>query len=54
VMIVKAMMIAVRVALLDPRPSDSNSGSSRLAKAGSPSRPRPGLASVMPSWQAAR
>jgi hypothetical protein len=31
-----------------------SSGSSRPAKAGSPTQPRPSEASVMPSWQADR
>lgn len=35
-------------------PRKANTGSSRLAKAGSPTQPRPSEARVMPSWQADR
>ncbi len=35
-------------------PTQPKTGSSRLAKAGSPTQPRPSEARVMPSWQADR
>jgi hypothetical protein len=38
----------------DVTPTNAKTGSSRLAKAGSPTQPRPSDASVMPSWQADR
>ena len=54
VMITKAMITAVAAEVAPPIPIDSKTGSSSSANAGSPSQPSPRLASVMPSWQAAR